>query len=146
MRIGELAGASGVPAQTIRFYERKGLLPGPGRAPNGYRAYEESTLARLNFIRSAQAAGLTLAEIGSIIDLREEGTVPCAHVAGLIEQKLDHVRARIDDLAAMKRELEELIERSQRLDPADCTDADVCQILADHRVRQPTTPARSRAR
>lgn len=146
MRIGELAGACGVPAQTIRFYERKGLLPGPGRAPNGYRVYEESTLARLSFIRSAQAAGLTLAEIGSIIDLREEGTVPCAHVAGLIEQKLDDVRARIDDLAAMKRELEKLIERSRRLDPADCTDADVCQILAADRVSPPATPARSRAR
>lgn len=141
MRIGELAEAGGVPTQTIRFYERRGLVPGPGRAPNGYRDYDRSTLARLNFIRSAQAAGLTLAEIGSIIDLRGEGTVPCAHVAGLIEQKLDDVRARIDDLAAMQRELEALVERSRRLDPADCTDADVCQILADDQVSASTKAA-----
>ncbi len=138
MLIGELADAVGLPSQTIRFYERKGLLPEPGRGSNGYRVYDQSTLTRLNFIRSAQGAGLTLAEIGSIIDLREDGTVPCTHVAGLIDNKLADVRARISDLAVLKVELEGLIERSQRLDPADCTDADVCHILSADRVTKPT--------
>lgn len=129
MLIGELADAVGLPSQTIRFYERKGLLPAPKRGANGYRSYEESTLTRLHFIQTAQAAGLTLAEIGSIIDLRDDGNVPCAHVATLVHSKLAEVRARIKDLTALEAELDVLIERSHRLDPRDCTDADICNIL-----------------
>lgn len=130
MRIGELANAVGLPSQTIRFYERKGLLPAPERGANGYRTYDESTLARLRFVQTAQAAGLTLAEIGTIIDLRDDGNVPCAHVATLIHSKLADVRARLRDLAALEAELEGVIERSHRLDPDDCTDADICHILS----------------
>lgn len=129
MLIGELADTVGLPSQTIRFYERRGLLPEPVRGANGYRIYDESTLTRLNFIHTAQAAGLTLAEIGSIIDLRADGNVPCTHVASLIESKLADVRTRIRSLAVLEAELEEVIERSHRLDPADCTDADICHIL-----------------
>ena len=87
MLIGDLANAAGLPSQTIRFYERKGLLPAPERGANGYRTYDESTLARLRFVQTAQAAGLTLAEIGTIIDLRDDGNVPCAHVATPDRQK-----------------------------------------------------------
>lgn len=130
MLIGELADAAGLPSQTIRFYERKGLLREPARGANGYRIYEASTLARLHFVQTAQAAGLTLAEISSIIDLRDDGNVPCAHVATLIHNKLDDVRARIRDLAVLEAELEGVIERSLRLDPANCTDADICHILS----------------
>jgi MerR family mercuric resistance operon transcriptional regulator len=129
MLIGELADTAGLPSQTIRFYERRGLLPEPVRGANGYRIYDESTLTRLNFIHTAQAAGLTLAEIGSIIDLRDDGNVPCTHVASLLDSKLAAVRTRIRSLAALEAELEEVIERSHRLDPADCTDADICHIL-----------------
>lgn len=129
MLIGELADTVGLPSQTIRFYERRGLLPEPVRGANGYRIYDESTLTRLNFIHTAQAAGLTLAEIGSIIDLRDDGNVPCTHVASLLDSKLADVRTRIRSLAVLEAELEEVIERSHRLDPADCTDADICHIL-----------------
>ncbi|MDQ3165958.1 MAG: heavy metal-responsive transcriptional regulator [Actinomycetota bacterium] len=130
MLIGELADAAGLPSQTIRFYERKGLLPEPERGANGYRTYDPSMLTRLNFVQTAQAAGLTLAEIASIIDLRDDGTVPCAHVASLIDRKLANVRARMKDLAVLETELESLIDRSHRLNPADCTDADICHILS----------------
>lgn len=130
MLIGELADAASLPSQTIRFYERKGLLPEPERGANGYRTYDPSMLTRLNFVQTAQAAGLTLAEIASIIDLRDDGTVPCAHVASLIDRKLANVRARIKDLAVLETELESLIDRSHRLNPADCTDADICHILS----------------
>ena len=130
MRIGEVADASGVPAQTIRFYERQGLLPHPRRGPNGYRAYDASTLNRLRFIRGAQAAGLTLVEIASILDLRGEGAVPCAHVQTLLSTKLHDVQARQRELAVLEAELEELISRSHELDPADCTDEQICHIIA----------------
>jgi len=129
MLIGELADTAGLPSQTIRFYEHRGLLPKPERGANGYRIYDQSTHTRLSFIQSAQAAGLTLAEIGSIIDLRADGNVPCTHVASLIDSKLADVRTRIKSLAVLEAELEEVIKRSHRLDPADCTDADICHIL-----------------
>jgi MerR family mercuric resistance operon transcriptional regulator len=129
MLIGELADAAGLPSQTVRFYERRGLLPEPVRGANGYRIYGESTLTRLNFVRTSQAAGLTLAEIGSVIDLRDHGNVPCTHVASLLDNRLADVRTRIRSLAVLETELETIIERSHRLDPADCTDADICHIL-----------------
>ena len=94
MLIGQLADTLGIPTRTVRFYERKGLLPDPERAENGYRVYDNTTLARLRFIRTAQAAGLTLAEIASIIGVRDDGTTPCSHVDSLLETKLTEVRQR----------------------------------------------------
>ena len=133
MLIGELADAVGVTSQTVRFYERKGLLPDAERGNNGYRVYDESILARLRFINVAQAAGLTLSEIRSIIDLRDDGTVPCAHVATLIDSKLADVRARIRHLASLQAELEALLEHSRLLDAADCADDDICHLLTTPR-------------
>lgn len=130
MLIGQLAGTVGLTSQTIRFYERKGLLPDAARGANGYRTYDESTLARLRFINAAQAAGLTLAEIGSIIDLRDDGTVPCTHVAALLDTRLRDVQARIRHLVALQADLEALLERSHRLEPADCTTDDICHVLS----------------
>jgi DNA-binding transcriptional MerR regulator len=129
MLIGELADTVGVTSQTVRFYERTGLLPDAARAANGYRLYDESALARLRFINVAQAAGLTLSEIRSIIDLRDQGTQPCTHTITLIDAKLADVQARISQLAALQTELEALLERSHQLDPADCEANDVCHIL-----------------
>ncbi len=130
MRIGEVADAAGLPTQTIRFYERKGLLSQPQRGPNGYRVYDPSTITGLRFIRRGQAAGLTLVEIASILDLRRDGAVPCAHVQALLRTKLLDVQARQRELADLEAELEGLINRSHRLDPADCTDNAICHIIA----------------
>ncbi len=130
MRIGEAGEAAGVPTQTIRFYERRGLLPQPRRDPNGYREYDASILTRLAFIRSGQAAGFTLVEVASILDLRHDGAVPCAHVHSLLLTKLADTRARQRELAVLEAELEGLISRSDRLDPAHCTDVQICHIIA----------------
>ena len=130
MTIAEVVAATKLPTSTLRFYERKGLLPEPVRAANGYRVYDESTQTRLHFIKVAQAAGLTLAEIRSIVDLREDGTVPCTHVAALIDHKLADVQERIRGLTALQAELEGLAERSRVLNPADCADSDICHILS----------------
>lgn len=129
MRIGAVADATGVPAPTIRFYERRGLLAQPRRGRNGYRDYDASTVNQLRFVRRAQAAGLTLVEIASILDLRRQGAVPCAHVQSLLSAKLLDVRARQHELAALERELEDLVVRSRDLDPADCTDQQICHII-----------------
>ena len=130
MHIGEVAAAADVPTQTVRFYERRGLLPPPQRGTNGYREYDASILARLAFIRSGQAAGLTLVELASILDLRRDGAVPCEHVHSLLLAKLDDIRERQRELADLETEIEGLISRSDRLDPADCSDGQVCHIIA----------------
>lgn len=129
MQIGHLADAARLATQTIRFYEREGLLPTPAREANGYRVYDDTPLNGLRFIRTAQAAGLTLGEIRSIVDLRDHGDVPCAHVTTLLSGKLDDVRARRSELDALASELEHLLTRGKRLDPGDCSDADVCRVL-----------------
>lgn len=129
MRIGDLALATGVNAQTIRFYERRGLLPSAGREGNGYRQYDEAAVSLLGFIRSAQTAGLTLAEISSIITLRQAGETPCEHVSTLLTKKLKDVHARQRELALLETELQHLISTSQDLDPAECSAVTICQII-----------------
>lgn len=133
MRIGDLARATGVSPQTIRFYERRGLLPSAARDPNGYRTYDGALAGQLRFIRAAQAAGLTLAEIGSITQLRRAGEAPCAHVSSLLNEKLEGVQTRQRELAALEAELRQLIRASETLDPADCSAGSVCEIIAQPR-------------
>lgn len=129
MLIGDLAVRSGVPRQTIRFYEREGVMPEPNRASNSYRNYDESALTRLRFIQAAHAAGLTLAQMKSIFDIRISGAAPCAHVAALLRQKRDDVRTWMLELENLETELSALIQRSQELDPGDCLEDAVCQIF-----------------
>ncbi|MCB5281256.1 MAG: heavy metal-responsive transcriptional regulator [Arthrobacter sp.] len=130
MLIGKVSAVTGIDTQTIRFYERQGLLPAPTRAPNGYRVYDGMVVGRLRFVRAAQSAGLALNEIKGVLSQRDSGEAPCAHVAGLLKEKLAEVRGRQQELAGLAAELGRLIEVSRDLDPADCSDADVCQIIA----------------
>ena len=120
MRIGEVAAQSGVPAKTIRFWEGQRLVPGPARTPAGYRDYEPAVLARLAFIRDAQAAGLTLEHIRQVLEIRDGGRPPCAHVADLVARRLAEVEARLAELARARDQLAALAERAAAQDPADC--------------------------
>ena len=139
MRIGELAAAVEIPPETIRYYERRGLLAPPARSANGYRTYDRDALHQLGFIRAAQAAGLTLTEIASVIQLRDAGTTPCSHVEALLVDKLAEVRERQRQLSALEHELVELVERSAALDPSDCRPDDICHILQHHRQPEATS-------
>lgn len=129
MRIGDLAEASGVSAQTIRFYEREGLLPPPHREENGYRRYQDGAAARIHFIRSAQAAGLLLSEISDVLKLRESGQAPCSHVESLLDDKLTAVRARLRELAQMEDQLVALIDSGKDVDPMSCSESGICDII-----------------
>lgn len=129
MKIGELAGECAVPTQTIRYYERRGLLPPARRTPNGYRAYDNSAIDRIRFIRRAQTAGLTLAEIIGVLGVRAAGTAPCEHVDALLKTKLEQVKTRIDELTELRADLVELINHSAQLDPSDCRPDKICHIL-----------------
>ncbi len=127
MRIGELAEQSGVPTKTIRFCESSGLLADPARTPSGYRDYDQEVLDRLNFIRHAQTAGLTLAEIRQILAISDDGQPPCGHVTELIDEHLDEVDQRLRELTQTRRTLHHLAQRAANQDPAECEG--YCAIL-----------------
>lgn len=127
MRIGELAERSGVSAKTLRFWESAGLLADPGRTPSGYRNYNPEVLDRLDFIRQAQAAGLTLAEIRQVLTIADDGEPPCGHVTDLIAQHLEEVDHRIRELTGTRAVLEHLAQRAVEQDPANCDG--YCTIL-----------------
>lgn len=120
MKIGEVAERSGVPAKTIRFREDHRLLPAPARTPAGYRDYDPAILERLAFIGHAQAAGLTLEHIRQILDIRDDGQPPCAHVGDLIACRLAEVQARLAELARARAQLAALALRAAAQDPGDC--------------------------
>lgn len=129
MRIGELATQAGLSTKTIRFYEQAGLLPAPPRTSGGYRDYPEQAATRLSFVREAQAAGLTLAEIRSVLALRDSGQAPCAQVGRLIDQHLADIEHRMAELREARAALRELARRAAVTDPDTCTDGDICTIL-----------------
>ena len=120
MRIGEIAGRAGVPVKTIRFWEEQRLLPPPGRTPAGYRDYDQAVLDRLAFIRHAQAAGLTLAAIRQMLEIRDGGQPPCVHVTDLIARRLAEVDVRLAELTRTRDQLVVLAARAAEQDPADC--------------------------
>jgi MerR family copper efflux transcriptional regulator len=139
VRIGVLAAAAGLTTKTIRFYEQAGLLPEPPRTPAGYRDYPDKTTMRLAFIRDAQAAGLTLAEIRGILAIRDSGQAPCRHVTGLIDRHLAQVEQRLAELIQAREALRSLQRRAAATDPADCTKDEVCSILtsSDSQTNRP---------
>lgn len=129
MRIGELADRASVSTKTIRYYESVGLVPEPVRTASGYRDYDESAAERLRFIRDAQATGLSLAEIQSVLELKDAGRNSCAHTKSLLDRHLAELDAQIARLVAARAELVQLAARAGELDPADCTDANRCQVI-----------------
>ncbi len=116
---GELAKRAGVNVETLRFYERKGLLPAPPRRVSGYRRYPADSVRRIRFIKRAQELGFTLAEISELLCLRvRAGTTP-ADVRGRAERKLADVRRKIKDLKAIERALRELTASCSGRGPLD---------------------------
>lgn len=130
MKIGELARETGVAAKTIRFYEGSGVLPPPRRDLNGYRNYDASSIDRLNFVRDAQSAGLTLKEIAEVLELRDRGEATCRHTTMLLESHLAEVERQIVDLERMRSQLETMTRRARSLDPERCTDPNRCQTIS----------------
>jgi DNA-binding transcriptional MerR regulator len=129
MKIGELARRTGTTTKAIRYYEDIGLLPEPDRAPNGYRSYDDDALDRLTFVKDAQATGLTLDEIASIIGLRSQGESTCDHVIELLSRHLGAIDEQIRTLRMTRSQLASLLDRARRLDPGDCVDALRCQTI-----------------
>lgn len=111
MRIGELARATGVEVETVRFYERSGLLPAPVRQANGYRAYGARHLERLAFIRHCRALDMPLADIARLLDFNDHPRSDCGDVNTLIDAQLARVRARLASMRALEAQLAALRSR-----------------------------------
>lgn len=109
LTIGQVARACGVNVETIRFYQRKKLLPKPARPYGSIRRYDQEMVMRLRFIQAAKRLGFSLEEVGQLLQL-EDGT-HCAEARELAQRKLEDVRARIADLQRIESALGELIER-----------------------------------
>lgn len=106
MRIGALSRATGVDIETIRFYEKSGLLPAPARSDNGYRAYTQAHLERLAFIRHCRALDMSLADVALLLDsLQSSDAARLAEVDGLVEAQLAKVRARLASMQALEKQL-----------------------------------------
>jgi DNA-binding transcriptional MerR regulator len=103
MKIGELAGAAGVSIDTVRFYERRGVLPAPERRPSGYRTYTDATADRIRMARTLQSLGFTLDEVIDALHAHDSGTATCANQRWRLEAALDRIDARIADLRRARR-------------------------------------------
>lgn len=117
LQIGEVAKRSGVGVETVRFYERKGLIPKPGRSASGYRQYPETVIRRVRFIQHAKTLGFSLKEIGELIALKNMPGARCEDIRTKAETKVADIQEKIDALEKMKGALMPLIHRCQSTDP-----------------------------
>ncbi len=109
LTIGQLAGQTDVGLETIRFYEREGLIENPPRRPSGYRAYPPETIQRVRFIRTAKELGFSLKEIGELLSLRVDPVESCVHVKTIAEDKISDIEQRIRTLQRMRKTLQKLV-------------------------------------
>ena len=105
MTRGQLAKAAEVNAETVRFYEKKGLIPQPERSASGYRMYSNETVVRIRFIKRAQVLGFTLKEISELLSLRLEPESDRAEVRRQVDEKIVEIELKIEDLQRIKASL-----------------------------------------
>lgn len=129
MKIGQLAEECGLSTKTIRYYESIGLVQPAERAANGYRLYDGHAVERIDFIRSAQATGLSLTEIRSILELKDAGQRSCEHTRQLLERHVEELELQIAELRRTHTQLKEMAGRASALDPQSCTDPNRCQVI-----------------
>ncbi|MBS5905165.1 MULTISPECIES: MerR family transcriptional regulator [Roseomonas] len=120
LNIGALARATGTKVETIRWYERVGLLPAPARSAGNYRTYGEAHLGRLSFIRRARDLGFSLDQIRTLLDLAEDRERSCDAVDVIASEHLEDVDRKIADLQALRRELDSLIGQCRHGKVAEC--------------------------
>lgn len=114
-QIGELATRSGLTPDTLRYYERVGLLPPPRRTTGGFRVYPPETLERLRFIKQAQALGLTLHEIRELVSYQDEGGLKrCRQVRDLLRTKLAELQAKLTELEEFRNTLSGYLQECER--------------------------------
>lgn len=124
MRIGEVAVQAGVNIQTLRYYERRGLLRAPQRRPSGYREYSPEVVRVIRFVKHAQELGFTLAEVEDLLRLRTDQRTSCAEVRAAASAKITDIDQRLRRLRAIKHALQTLVDSCTRE-----SSARICPIL-----------------
>ena len=132
LRSGELANRGGVNLETVRYYERRGLLPKPPRTPAGYRTFDADAVSRLRFIKQAQALGFSLKEIKELLALRLDPRASCADVRRRAEAKIADIDGKLRALRAIKRALVRLTAACAGRGPVSA-----CPILESLEERAP---------
>lgn len=111
LTVSKLAAEVGVRPDTVRYYEKAGLLPEPRRSESGYRAYDEGTVDRLRFIKGVQAFGLRLREVRELLDILDQGACPCGHTEALVNRRVAEISDEIERLGRVRQELVTLADR-----------------------------------
>ncbi|HEX6597073.1 MAG TPA: heavy metal-responsive transcriptional regulator [Acidimicrobiales bacterium] len=136
LTVSKLAEGAGISADSVRYYERIGLLPEPDRSPSGYRLYDDEALDRLRFIKRAQRFGLRLEEIGELLDIRERGLCPCGHTRDLLVRRVVQLDEEIASLGRLREDVQQMLEElPEREGPAWQCSSEMLQIGA-----KPPTP------
>ncbi|WP_315756555.1 MULTISPECIES: helix-turn-helix domain-containing protein [unclassified Bradyrhizobium] len=130
LTIGDLAKRTGTKVETIRYYERIGLLPVPARTEGNYRAYDNDQLGRLSFIRRARDLGFSIDQVRDLLDLADQRDRSCEAVDVIAGQHLAEIERKISDLVALRDELADVIGRCKHGTVADCR---IIEALAPHR-------------
>lgn len=121
LKIGELAQRTGTQVETIRYYEREGLLPEPARSEGNYRLYDKAHAERLSFILHCRSLDMTLDEIRVLLQFRDAPNQDCGEVNALLDEHIGHVAERIGDLQRLEKQLKELRRLCRRTQAAkDC--------------------------
>ncbi len=124
-KIGEIAKQAGLGTETVRYYERIGVLHAPERAQNGYRLYDEDHVKRLRFIKRSRELGFSLDKVRSLLSLADDKDMTCRSVRHIAEEHLSEVRRNIADLQAMEHLLQAALEPCPGDSSASCPILDV---------------------
>lgn len=114
--VSKLARQSGTSPDTLRYYERIGLIPPAERSQSGYRLYDEAAVDRIRFIKGAQHLGLRLDEIGELLGIRESGLCPCGRTRQLLEDRLTLLEAELVELSHLKDQINRMLAQPERAD------------------------------
>ncbi|HEY6135114.1 MAG TPA: Cd(II)/Pb(II)-responsive transcriptional regulator [Rubrivivax sp.] len=144
MRIGHLAEATGTAVETIRFYEREGLIPAARRSDNNYRLYTAAHAERLGFIRHCRNLDMTLDEIRSLLRLRDAPSQDCGEINALLDDHIGHVAQRIRELRALEKDLKLL--RARCASPQAIDDCGILHQLDNGAAQAATTAPRRHIR
>ncbi|HEX8379750.1 MAG TPA: helix-turn-helix domain-containing protein [Allosphingosinicella sp.] len=135
MKIGDIAAATGVHVETIRYYEREGLVPSPPRTASNYRSYGDAHRRRLTFIRRARDLGFSLVQVRELLDLADDRERPCVAVDEIASKHLLRVREKIAELTALRKELDHMIGQCRHGSISECR---IIDALAPETGRGPT--------
>lgn len=128
LTIGHLARETGTKVETVRFYEKSGLLPAPARTEGNYRSYDKAHLNRLSFIRRARDLGFSLDQIRALLALSDDRNQSCAAIDAIAKEHRTEVERKVRDLTALKLELDRMIDQCG------------CGVVADCRIIESLSP------